>query len=482
MPNDYRFVAGGSEKSGPYSHFNVMIGTPIGHRPSASYTLALAATVHSLARFGIAYQLHLLQGNCHVDDVRNEIIRDFLESGCTELFFIDDDVGWRPQSFLRLLEVPGDIVAGVYCHRSDGETYPFHPGEGLREANADGLYPMPKVPTGFMRIRRPVLEALYKEECDKGRRFWRKNEPPQSGRKPFAKIVERGFASELGLEGTQGSDCEYHSGDYVLCLKARRAGFSTFADIELPFEHVGEKVYTGHLGNHLRRQQRVDHPLFAQAAKMMAEGVPQLATFDQLNANSMYGPCSALPGKLLQRCWWMAKEAQGPILECGSGLSTLVMGLALKGTGHAVYALESNLEWLRRTGTWLERYGVENAVLIYAPLMPLENDEENAWYGVEPDQLPDNFDAVLLDGPKRSDGDREGVFKIMSDRLARARTWLIDDVSDPDDAALVTKHAVGRDVEFVWGVAGDAADRATHKMAIARLRQPGIRNGAAAAA
>jgi hypothetical protein len=462
MPNDYRFIAGAPEKSGALSHINVMIATPIGQRPCASYAMSLAATVHSLAKFGVRYQLYLHQGNCHVDDVRNEIIRDFIESDCTDLFFIDDDLGWRPQSVIRLIQVPGDIVAGVYPHRSDGDTYPFHPGFGVRQANEHGLYEMHKVPTGFMRIRRPVLEKLYQDECAKGRKFWRSNEPPSSGRLPFARIVERGFVSELGLEGSQGSDCEYHSGDYVLCLKARRAGFTVWADIEMPFEHVGEKVWSGHLGDKLRRDQNVDHPAFADAIAALKTGDVSAQVFEHINA---FSPNSAfaMPGKGLFEAHWMAKCAVGHILECGSGLSTLVMGIALAGTEHCVYALEHDLAWLRTTARWLEQYEIGNVTLIYAPIMPTETGD---WYGVEPSDLPDQFDGVLIDGPKRDIGRREVLFDRLGPQMEMASTWIVDDCADPSLEAMLRRHCGDRQITYVTDLAGGIP----HKVAVAQAR------------
>lgn len=461
MPNDFRFIGAAGGKS-PASSFNVMIAAPVASRPYAGFTLSLAATVHTLAKAGIGYQIYLHQGNCHVDDVRNEIIRDFLETDCTDLFMIDDDLDWRAESFLRVLTVPGDIVAGIYTHRSEGDTFPFHPGEGVREANEHGLFEMFKVPTGFMRIRRNVVEALYNHEVEKGRRFWRRVPEMKAGRKPMARVVERGFASEMGLASHAGDKGEYHSGDYVLCLKAKALGFKIWADIELPFGHAGEHVWTGTLGDKLRRDQRVDHPSFEKAIAAIQHGNTNIWNFDTLvrtvrNKNPSY----ALPGQLLERLFRVAQCAQGDILEMGSGLSTIVMGIALQGTAHKVYALEHDLEYLRLTGEWLERNQIANVVLLYAPLLPFEGGD---WYGVDEDQIPEHFDVVLIDGPPRQIGNRAVAFDALGDRINNARLWLIDDVSDPAEMAMVSKYAQGRNVTVI---SGTSPGLAVHHMAVA---------------
>ena len=460
MAHEYRFIGSPAKAGG--SPYKVMLATPVSQNPACAYTVALAATIHSLASFGVEAHVYLHQGNCHVDDARNTMIRDFLESDCTDLFFLDADLGWRPQSVMRFLEVPGDIVAGVYCHRSPGETYPFHPGEGVRESNEHGLFRMHKVPTGFMRIRRNVLETLYEAEKAKGRSFWWGQEE-REGRRPITRIVERGFLSELGLEGLGGSNSDYHSGDYMLCLKARAAGFEVWVDIEHWFEHVGEQCFQGHLGNKLRRDQGVDHPGFAAAMADVKAGKADSATFRAINMLSG-NPRYALPGKLLETCYNAAKGARGHILECGSGLSTVVMGLALAGADHVLYALEHDLDWFRTTSRWLDRYGVGNVMLFYAPIHPHEAGD---WYGVSPDELPDAFDVVLIDGPAREVAPREGVFQQFGGRVAEASVWLVDDCGDPVQAAMVAEHGANRDVEHIIDVGGGSP----HKMAIARRRQ-----------
>jgi hypothetical protein len=232
----------------------------------------------------------------------------------------------------------------------------------------------------------------------------------------------------------------------------------------MSFEHAGEKIWQGNLGDHLRRQQGVDHPSFAAAIEQLKEGKADPSAFQALNA---YGgnpnPTFALPASLLERCWTTAKEAQGDILECGSGLSTLVMGMAVKGTPHVVWAMEHDLEWLQQLIQRLERYDIRNVVPVYAPLLPRE--EGGNWYGANLEELPSAFDVVLIDGPPRKVGKRALVFDVLGERIRRARTWLIDDVSDPAEAEMVRKYAGGRKLEPVAGLSGGVM----HQMVIASL-------------
>lgn len=43
-----------------------------------------------------------------------------------------------------------------------------------------------------------------------------------------------------------------------------------------------------------------------------------------------------------------ARETEGPILECGSGLSTVLLGLVAARTGSRVYSLEHHAIWADR--------------------------------------------------------------------------------------------------------------------------------------
>jgi hypothetical protein len=306
-----------------------------------------------------------------------------------------------------------------------------------------------------MRIRRHVLEALHRQESDKGRAHFIGD---NSDTLMVATIFERGYASELGVTPAfAGTNSDRHSGDIFFCLKARKLGFNCRADIEQHFTHVGDKEWSGHLGNKMRREQNVDHPLFIDAVEAFKSGARTPLIFDRINAHSS-NPKFALPGAALKECAAIARHAQGNILELGSGLSTLVMGLELAGTNHELHAFECDLGWFKATSTLLARYGVKNVVLHYAPIMPYEGFD---WYGL-PETLP-HFDVVLIDGPERKICRRDTAFKAIPDILDKARVWIIDDMSDPNQQSMLAEHGAGRVVKHGHGLSAGAL----HQFAIA---------------
>lgn len=419
MPQIYHYE-GAAPKQGAAPYY-VMLASPVGHRPVAAFARSLAATADTLTRFGIRFDIHLFEGGCHVDDARNYIIRHFLQGECTDLFFLDDDMGWQAKDVVRLIQAPGDIVGGVYPHKNDAGTFPFHPGMGKREANEHGLFEMPKIATGFMRIRREVLQKLYDEEIEKGRYSWMSSDDVAGNTLPAARIVERGFPRELDLKDVAETD-DYQSGDYVLCLKARRAGFKCWIYPDMAFAHCGMKAWVGHFGNHLREQQGVPLPNVVEAIADLRSGKDGVETFQKLAANNDGWP---LGWSALHQMWHQAKATWGNVLECGSGVSTMVLGLALEGTDRKVYTLEHDPHYWQQTARMLEQHQIGNVDVNYVPLEPYEDG--TAWYAAEGMDLPDRFGFALIDGPPRQYGGRQRVLEVFGDKLKQA-VLLVDDV------------------------------------------------------
>jgi len=90
------------------------------------------------------------------------------------------------------------------------------------------------------------------------------------------------------------------------------------------------------------------------------------------------------------------------ILECSSGISTIVIAQAFKtkGKGH-VYSLENDAKYADITRNTLKKYGLEEwATVITAPLVEMKlSGDQYAWYDFS-DKIPDvTFDGLVIDGP-----------------------------------------------------------------------------------
>lgn len=89
----------------------------------------------------------------------------------------------------------------------------------------------------------------------------------------------------------------------------------------------------------------------------------------------------------------LAKTAQGPILECGSGLTTLVCGAIAQRRGIPMHCLEQDSAWADEVKRLL--FGLR-AQVWHTPLV-LKDD--HAWYDITNVELPKHIGAVICDGP-----------------------------------------------------------------------------------
>jgi hypothetical protein len=212
---------------------------------------------------GAEFMLKVNMGCCLIARARNLLAMAFMASDCTDLFFIDADLGWPSGSLQRLVEYPVDMVAGVYPKRTDRYTdFPVmwpagstsltgHPETGLLKAAG--------LPTGFLRIRRHVIEKMI-EAYPQTRHVDQDSPMPD-------KACWALFDHEI-------SDNTYWGEDYTFCRRWARIGGEMWADPDITFEHVGDKTYTGNLWGWLSAGQP-GHPLLLKKAQ--EEAVAQSA-------------------------------------------------------------------------------------------------------------------------------------------------------------------------------------------------------------
>jgi predicted O-methyltransferase YrrM len=139
-----------------------------------------------------------------------------------------------------------------------------------------------------------------------------------------------------------------------------------------------------------------------------------------------------------------ALTTDGPILECGSGLSTLVLGHVAGKRNIETWSLEHNEDWYRRVSGTIKRYRVPGAKLCLSPLR--EYDGFN-WYGAPLERMPAKFSLVICDGPPDlANGGRYGLLPVLGDRLAPGAVILFDDAREPGQPEVLKRWAAERGV------------------------------------
>ena len=136
----------------------------------------------------------------------------------------------------------------------------------------------------------------------------------------------------------------------------------------------------------------------------------------------------------LAACAEQALNSKGPILECGSGLTTIVVGAIAKRRGVRLWALEHSPDWAAKVQGYLDRYAIDSVVL---SSRPLRDGGAFAWYDPPLDSMPDSFDLVVCDGPPgTTKGGRFGLVPIMGARLKQGTVILLDDAGREEELAI----------------------------------------------
>lgn len=135
-----------------------------------------------------------------------------------------------------------------------------------------------------------------------------------------------------------------------------------------------------------------------------------------------------------------ALETRGPVLECGSGLTSVLLGLLAGRRGVETWSLEHTAEWRERVARALEGNGLAGVHVCHAPL---KDYGEFSWYDPPPEIAGEVFRLVICDGPPgTTDGGRYGLLPVLGRRLADGALILLDD-ADRDGEADVLKRWSG---------------------------------------
>jgi hypothetical protein len=160
---------------------------------------------------------------------RDQVVDLFLQSPCERLFWIDSDIAWKPDDFLRLLAfsriVP--VVAATYPLKEDPPRFVIDrikPAEhGLVEVGGVGL--------GFTIMQRKVVEDV-------------------AAKAPRVKheVTGRDIAAIFRVDSRGVRTGE----DVAFFEDIRACGYKVLLDPEIQLGHVGQKVYSGSVTDALR--------------------------------------------------------------------------------------------------------------------------------------------------------------------------------------------------------------------------------------
>ena len=97
-------------------------------------------------------------------------------------------------------------------------------------------------------------------------------------------------------------------------------------------------------------------------------------------------------GWYLFACLSHAMTIEGPILECGSGLTTLLIGAVAQRRGIELWSLEHTQAWGDRVRRALERYRID---CVHLHTSALRDYGGFTWYDPPPDFLRNEYPLVI---------------------------------------------------------------------------------------
>ena len=136
----------------------VFVATPVRDNVTADFAQSLFYAGLDCHTRGIEVIPKIIRLSCFIDIARSVLVKMFLDTDCTHLFFIDADIGFEAHALAGLVESGVPFSAGIYRKREPKKRFNMQvhePQEFMGPwIRAD------RVATGFMCLERHVLEEM----------------------------------------------------------------------------------------------------------------------------------------------------------------------------------------------------------------------------------------------------------------------------------------------------------------------------------
>lgn len=210
---------------------SVDIGFPCGSHIPWQTCMSLAKTVKACTSKGIECGVACVAGSSVVTWSRTKVLDTFLQGQASRLFWIDSDVVWEPEGFIRLLALSTeyDVVCAAYPQKTDEATIVIR-RQSLDEfeVNPHGLIKVEGAGLGFTVITRAVAQRLAASK----QYVW---DPVDQ--RPVLDV----FRLDSVDRGHAYPDIRHEDVAFFADLIA--LGYDVFLDPTIQLGHVGTKVY-----------------------------------------------------------------------------------------------------------------------------------------------------------------------------------------------------------------------------------------------
>jgi hypothetical protein len=227
-------------------------------------------------QLGIDWTVETMTNESLISRARNTLTAKFLSTpDSTHLMFIDADIGWEPWHLLALLNHDKDVIGGLYPMKTIPVKWCVNGIPGARDDDPTGLIEVTKTGTGFMLIKRHVLEKLASHPAVK----------------PFKNDI--GLPPELDPHmktyfDTAVRENRYYSEDWTFCENWRDLGGQIWVDKRVLLRHSGTYVFD------FATQDKLYQDLHALAQQNQALAAPSAADH---SVTSVTPPAEPVPAE-----------------------------------------------------------------------------------------------------------------------------------------------------------------------------------------
>jgi len=236
---------------------HLAIGTPcFGGQVTSQFTASLLKLQRACDRRGIGLSVLLQGGDALITRARQNIVAHFLGNPvASHLLFVDADIGFEPEAAFRLIEFGADMAAGVYpTKKIDWPKVKAIAAQGREPIDAaalsyvieflepgrigvkDGFARVRYAGTGFLMIRRPVLERMQAHYPEL--RYTREHQALD----PLKDSPHRYALFDCLIDRATGT---YLSEDFSFCRRWTEMGGEIWADLTSKLSHTGPLTFQG---------------------------------------------------------------------------------------------------------------------------------------------------------------------------------------------------------------------------------------------
>jgi glycosyltransferase involved in cell wall biosynthesis len=143
----------------------VVFCVPSLNGPTAPFIAAMEQSIPLVTGAGWDERLVQEVGNPYISAARATMLRKALDWEPDCVVFLDYDLSWAPGDLLKLIETPGEVVAGFYRFKKTDEEYMGSietDAQGIALTRDDGCIHGHRAPAGFLKVTKEAVDRFMK--------------------------------------------------------------------------------------------------------------------------------------------------------------------------------------------------------------------------------------------------------------------------------------------------------------------------------